>query len=146
MGKTYIAYGSNINLPQMAHRCPTAKVKGVGYISGWKLTFKGNEGSAVATIEPDKNGKVPVLIWEIEPSDERALDRYEGYPWLYRKETITATLGSEKIDAMVYIMNEGRGYGAPHPRYYETIRQGYEEFDIDEAYLKKTCRKSKCRV
>ena len=26
--KLYIAYGSNLNLPQMAGRCPTAKVVG----------------------------------------------------------------------------------------------------------------------
>ena len=32
MSKTrlYIAYGSNLNLPQMEYRCPTAKVVGAG--------------------------------------------------------------------------------------------------------------------
>ena len=30
--KLYIAYGSNLNLPQMAVRCPTATVKGSGEI------------------------------------------------------------------------------------------------------------------
>ena len=56
------------------------------------------DGGAVATIEPSKNGKVPVLLWDIEPSDEVALDRYEGYPWLYRKEIITAIFEGESIE------------------------------------------------
>jgi len=30
--KLYIAYGSNLNLPQMAHRCPSAKVVGASEI------------------------------------------------------------------------------------------------------------------
>lgn len=80
MSKLYIAYGSNMNLQQMAYRCPTAKVKGVGSIIGWNLVFRGNSGGAVATIETYKKGNVPVVIWDIKPNDEKALDRYEGYP------------------------------------------------------------------
>ena len=32
--KKYIAYGSNLNLEQMARRCPTAKVIGAGTKEG----------------------------------------------------------------------------------------------------------------
>ena len=141
MSKLYIAYGSNMNLEQMVYRCPTARVKGTGTIVGWKLTFRGANGGAVATIEPSKNGGVPVLLWDIEPSDEVALDQYEGYPWLYRKKIITAIFEGESIEVMVYIMNEGRPIAAPSPRYYKTIRQGYESAGLDEEYLKKACRK-----
>lgn len=35
----YIAYGSNMNLAQMARRCPGARVVGMGLLRGWKLTF-----------------------------------------------------------------------------------------------------------
>ncbi len=143
MSKLYIAYGSNMNVEQMAYRCPTAKVKGVGKIEGWKLTFRGSDGGAVATIEQAKKGEVPVLLWNIKPSDELALDRYEGYPWLYRKEIINAIFEGETIEVMVYIMNEGRPIATPSHSYYETIRQGYETAGIDEEYLKKSCRNSK---
>ncbi len=142
MGKLYIAYGSNMNLPQMGYRCTTAKVKGTGYISGWELTFRGNTGSAVATIEPLKKGKVPVLIWDIETEDEIALDRYEGYPSFYRKENIEVEYDGEIISAMAYIMNEGRPFNAPHNRYYETIKEGYESAGLDTEYLKKACNKA----
>lgn len=37
--KKYIAYGSNLNLEQMARRCPTAKVIGAGEIRDHELLF-----------------------------------------------------------------------------------------------------------
>ena len=48
----YIAYGSNLNLPQMAFRCPTAKVVGASEIKGYELLFRGGRKGAVATVEP----------------------------------------------------------------------------------------------
>lgn len=32
--RLYVAYGSNLNLTQMAFRCPTAKVVGKGEVKG----------------------------------------------------------------------------------------------------------------
>lgn len=77
--KRYIAYGSNLNLEQMARRCPTAKAVGRGEIKDYELLFRGHRESAVATVEPKKGARVPVLIWDIGPEDERNLDVYEGY-------------------------------------------------------------------
>ena len=57
----------------MANRCPTAKLVGASELKGFKLLFRGGHGSAVATIEPSKDSKVPVLIWEITATDEKAL-------------------------------------------------------------------------
>lgn len=130
--KLYVAYGSNLNTGQMAHRCPWASVYGKGYIEGYELIFR-----RVATIEPRKGAKVPVGVWTIFPDDEKSLDRYEGYPNLYRKETVTVVLGNEKIEAMAYIMNEDMGkYALPNRSYYDTIRGGYEEIGLDATYLK----------
>lgn len=39
--KKYIAYGSNLNLGQMARRCPTARVIGKGEIKDHELLFRG---------------------------------------------------------------------------------------------------------
>ncbi len=62
----------------MADRCPTAKVVGASQINDYRLLFRGAHAGAVATIEPFEGGNVPVLVWEITPTDEAALDRYEG--------------------------------------------------------------------
>ena len=59
--RLYIAYGSNINIEQMANRCPNSKVIGKEMLKGYELEFRG-----VATIVPKENAEVPVLIWEID--------------------------------------------------------------------------------
>ena len=39
--RLYIAYGSNLNLEQMAFRCPTAKVVGKSELKDYELLFRG---------------------------------------------------------------------------------------------------------
>lgn len=134
----YLAYGSNLNLPQMAYRCPTATSIGLTELKGYDLKFRGSDGGAVATVEPGE-GSVPALLWKLKPKDEAALNQYEGWPYLYRKETVEVELNGEPVEAMVYIMNDGHELGRPSPWYLETIMEGYDcaGFDRDvlfEAY------------
>lgn len=132
----YIAYGSNLNLGQMARRCPTAEIVQTAYLRNYRLMFRG-KGTAVATVEKHKGSKVPVLIWKLQPSDEHNLDIYEGYPHLYRKEMFKVTVIEKRINAMVYIMNEAlHPYGTPSCSYFETIRQGYEDSGFDANILR----------
>jgi len=77
--KYYIAYGSNLDVDQMLRRCPNALTIGRSTIDGYKLVFRGNSRSGVANIEPYTGASVPVGIWSISPSDEDALDWYEGF-------------------------------------------------------------------
>lgn len=134
--RLYIAYGSNLNLDQMKHRCPTAEVVGAAELKNWRLRFRGGGHSAVATIEREQGFTVPVLIWRIQPRDEMALDRYEGFPFLYRKETLRLTVNGRQVYAMAYIMNEaGHPYGIPSAGYLNTIREGYESANFDTSVL-----------
>lgn len=135
--KLYIAYGSNLNLSQMAQRCPTAKVLGTSELKGWRLMFRGAHAGAVATVEPYRGGSVPVLMWGITPADEAALDRYEGWPLFYRKETVKVKLAGQIVKGMVYIMNEGRPLGQPSCYYYSSILDGYKRAGFDVNILRK---------
>lgn len=38
--KLYAAYGSNINLEQMAYRCPHSTVAGTAMLKGYELQFR----------------------------------------------------------------------------------------------------------
>ena len=132
--KIYLAYGSNLNLSQMAQRCPTAKRLGTAILNGYGLEFRGQDGHAVATIDPGPSS-VPVLLWRIKPEDEERLDTYEGWPRLYRKETVDVELDGKPVSAMVYIMNDGYDLNMPDSHYLHSIREGYRSAGFDEAVL-----------
>jgi hypothetical protein len=134
--RLYLAYGSNLNLEQMARRCPTAKVVGATVMRNWQLLFWG-----VATIKRCKGEKVPVLVWDIKPGDELALDRYEGWPKLYRKESARVTLNGRQVRAMVYIMNHGCQQ-PPSRAYYDTILEGYKSAGFDTNILREAAQNS----
>lgn len=100
----YFAYGSNMNLDQMAHRCPDAEVIGTVRLEGYRLSFAG--GSGVATILPETGSHVDGVLWEISEADERQLDVYEGFPRLYGKETVTVKdKAGREHSVMAYTMN-----------------------------------------
>jgi gamma-glutamylcyclotransferase (GGCT)/AIG2-like uncharacterized protein YtfP len=138
----YIAYGSNLNLPQMAQRCPTAKVVGTSEIRDYELLFRGSRHSAVATVEPSKGGSVPVLLWTLKDNDLRSLDHYEGYPNFYRKEILEVELKGKTVPAMVYIMNDGHPFGSPSDYYLNTIMEGYQSAGFDTEILEDAVEKS----
>lgn len=125
----YIAYGSNLNLKQMARRCPTAKVVGTALLKDYQLTFRG-----VATIEPLEGASTPVAIWEVDNQSVLALDRYEGYPHLYRKEWVEIDCNNTIMKCIVYIMN-GCYPSMPQMGYYQSIREGYRDVGLDESKL-----------
>lgn len=143
--KLYIAYGSNLNIRQMAFRCPGAKLRGTGTVEDYELQFRGRAHCAFATITPKAGCTVPVAVWEISKENERALDRYEGVPVHYYKETIPVCLGDERLDAMVYLMNPKMEFGLPSPHYYTTVQQGYFDCGLDREVLEKALGKSASR-
>ena len=122
--RLYTAYGSNLNLSQMAMRCPTAKLVGIGTIQDYELQFKGRPQGAFATIAPKEGAMVPVAVWALEPKDEQALDWYEGYPSHYFKQDIRVQMSEVEIQAMVYIMDLKQEFGLPSLQYYQTVREG----------------------
>ncbi len=152
--KVYAAYGSNINLEQMAQRCPAARVIGKGWLMDYQLAFLGRaRGCGVATVEPRKGRRVPILLWAITEACEDALDCYEGYPSFYRKEVVnvesvewlpnkvmsqTATL---EMEAMIYIMNYGC-LAPPNQTYLDCIREGYRTVGFNQRYLSEAVRRT----
>ena len=81
MIRLYFAYGANLNVEHMEYRCPKAKPICTMNLPEWRLVFRN-----VADIEPAKGQSVSGLLWTITDDCEKALDIFEGYPHLYRKE------------------------------------------------------------
>lgn len=135
MGKLYVAYGSNLSLAQMAARCPSATIFGVGQLNNWELLYRGRNGNAHATIAQKRGESVPVLVWNIKPADEHSLDIYEGYPHYYYKRYVMVSIGEKVKRAMVYIMDEKQRPGRPSSEYVGTIYQGYIDNGLDISIL-----------
>lgn len=122
--KLYLAYGSNLNKRQMANRCPDAVSLGRVQIPGWVMRFSG-----VATIVPSNErelGPLEAGLWKITERCEEALDKYEGYPWLYHKKTINGF--------MTYIKNIDE-ISPPSELYFNSVRIGYEDFGLNIKHL-----------
>lgn len=128
----YLAYGSNLNKSQMMSRCPNAKCAGTSVIKGYRLAF-----DLYLTIKKDALKEVPVGIWEINEDDERALDRYEGFPNIYRKEYIKVDVNGLQKLCLVYIMNNvlNRMGVNPTKEYILRCEKGYKDFGFDISIL-----------
>lgn len=136
----YIAYGSNLNKAQMGIRCPSATAVGTGFLKGYRLMYKGSLTGAYLTIEKAKGHKVPVGVWCVSEDDEKALDRYEGYPAFYYKKNVMVDVTMddgtvESLDCFVYIMHSDRCLSLPSRFYIDTCAKGYRDFGFDLRYL-----------
>jgi len=137
----YIAYGSNLNVQQMRMRCPHATILGTAVLKGWELLFKGSKTGSYLTIEEREGGRVPVVIWEVTESDEKALDRYEGFPSFYYKKELRLqykgirTGRRRTVTAFAYIMHEDRPIGIPTGYYMRVCLEGYDTFFFDRNVL-----------
>jgi hypothetical protein len=77
----YFAYGSNINLEQMAVRCPAATPVCPVTLDNYRLAFRGGAGHfGVAAIIPAQGEKVYGLLWKITPACEVAWIDTRGIP------------------------------------------------------------------
>ena len=142
----YIAYGSNLNLEQMALRCPGAKPAGAGALPGYRLAFRGAARGYYLTLLPKPEGSVPIGIWEVTPENLEKLEEYEGYPEFYYKTELdvsfqdSSTGESRRERALIYIMRESYGPGAPTEEYYQGCLEGFRSFGLDTAGLEEAYR------
>ncbi len=140
--RVFAAYGDGLNRSEMAKHCPTARLLGTTVLKNFRLTFRGGNASAVATIEKTKGHSVPAIIWEITPQDEAALDRWIGVPELYRKAAIKVHHNGFMVDALVYILVNDKPQNKPSAFYYSKLLEGYRTAGFDAEILKAAVQES----
>ena len=77
----YAAYGTNLDPARMSERCPHSPLRSTGWLTGWRLTFGGEEhgwDGALATIVEDPIEQVFVAVYDVTPEDVTSLDRWES--------------------------------------------------------------------
>ena len=102
----------------MKWRCKDAKDLGVYRLEGYQLTFR-----YYADIIPIEGKSVIGGLWDITTEDEVKLDKYEGYPDLYKKEY--------QDGIMFYRMRDDtRKLEFPTHGYLEGMLVGMEHFEL----------------
>ncbi len=136
----YFAYGSNLNKLQMQRRCPEsapiAKVK----LKGYELVF-----NRVADIVENEKGVVHGAVYHVSDRDVINLDIYEGYPRLYEKVNVEVEDDEGSIyEVFAYVMVK-KDRGEPNENYYNTIKQGFKDWNLPMKSLvkaKMTCKET----
>ena len=126
----YAAYGSNLNKAQMKRRCPEASAYTAISLENWRLVFKG-----VADIEKNNNSNLLLGLYKITKHCEKKLDIYEEYPNVYKKHYFTKKVNGKKVYIMLYIMNSKFSYSIPTLKYFEVIKEGYENWSFKSDFL-----------
>ena len=127
----YFAYGSNLNHFQMKRRCKDSIFIKKINLKDFRLTFRSRYRAA--DIEPKKNSIVPGALFEISKSDEKKLDVYEDFPILYKKYYFSYY--KEKV--MTYTMVKKTPFKYPTERYFNVVKRGYRDCNLDIKYLKR---------
>jgi len=137
----YAAFASNLDPNLMAERCPYSPLRGTGWITGWRLTFGGEElgwEGAMATVVEDPaepTNQVFVALYDIHPKDVERLDEWE---WIdqgvYRKIQVRVqTLDGEQL-AWMYVLNAYEG-GLPSARYLGILAEAAEAAGAPDDYV-----------
>jgi len=145
----YAAYGSNMDPAQMLERCPHSPVAGTGWITGWRLTFGGEdlgwEGALATLVEdPGSRGGVFVALYDVTAYDEARLDSWEGADMgLYRKIRLRAHTLDGEVLAWVYVLDAFEG-GLPSARYLGVLADAAEKAGAPDEYVA-DLRRRPCR-
>jgi len=135
--RAYFAYGSNMDVDQMADRCPSAEIVGVCRLDGHRFLINSR---GVATLIPDAAGYALGILWDLPPEDEQYLDEYEGVPTYYQKHLVTVEAGREAIQALIYQATDETP-GRSRRGYMEGIVAAARQHGFDEKYVAELIRK-----
>ena len=91
MGKLYVAYGSNLNLSQMAYRCPSARIYGAGQLNNWELVYRGS----MVMVDTGKSKKKAMV-------DSMDRSRMPGKPSASYIETIRKGYLDNDLDMSIF--------------------------------------------
>ena len=134
----YAAYGSNLDPSRMSERCPHSPLRGTGWLTGWRLTFGGEEhgwDGALVTIVQDSFEQVFVALYDVSDEDMAALDELESYnAGLYRKTRVRVATMTGSDLAWTYVLDAYEG-GLPSASSLGILADAAEAADAPADYV-----------
>jgi gamma-glutamylcyclotransferase (GGCT)/AIG2-like uncharacterized protein YtfP len=134
----YAAYGSNLDPSRMSERCPHSPLRSTGWLTGWRLTFGGEEhgwDGALPTIVQDPFEQVFVALYDVTDEDVVLLDSLESADsGLYRKTKVrVATMAGSHL-AYAYVLDAFEG-GLPSASSLGILADAAEAADAPADYV-----------
>lgn len=160
----YFGYGSNLWRHQMEQRCPTSEYLGIARLNNYKWIINERGYANVVQLDVGKQQayehEVWGLVYTLQPSDEKRLDRNEGVPVAYTKENLTCdfwpsmdpetTAGAnvstrpKEVDMLVYINRDMIDDDKPKVEYIYRMNMGIKDAlkeGVPKAYVDKVMRR-----
>jgi len=134
----HFAYGSNMNRAQMLSRVGNILEEHNAHLPNFQLRFnkKVRGGTAGANVQPAPGKTVYGVLYKIDETTFRSLDRYEGVPEHYRRIEIQVTPdGGSPVPAQVYIASKIEKGLRPSAQYLKAILDGAGEHRLPAAYI-----------
>jgi hypothetical protein len=123
---------------QMLERCPHSPAAGTGWLSGWRLSFGGEEmgwDGSLAMVVPAPASQVFVALYELSPQDLATLDYWEGADTgLYNKIKLRISTLDGDMLAWVYVLDGYEG-GLPSARYLGLIAEAAQAAGAPDEYV-----------
>lgn len=116
----------NTNDDVMRHRCPDARLIGVGDLPQHRLCFRYH-----ADVVIDCNTSTYGVVWCVSDRDLEQLDWAEGYPNYYERKTALIAIDTLLTEAWVYVMKDRHPLELPDDGYYALCKQGYQQHGVD---------------
>jgi gamma-glutamylcyclotransferase (GGCT)/AIG2-like uncharacterized protein YtfP len=134
----HFAFASNMNRAQMLSRAGEILEERPGRLENYELVFnkKVRGGSGGANIRPAPGKFVLGVLYKINESAFRNLDRFEGAPEHYRRIEVEVRDGhGQTMAAQAFIASKVEKGLHPAPHYLKTILDGAAEHQLPAEYL-----------
>ncbi|MCR5845664.1 MAG: gamma-glutamylcyclotransferase [bacterium] len=130
----YFAYGSNMDINQMEHRCPNAHFLGEATLENHDFAL---DYAGVATVVPAEGKSTTGILWFISREDERKLDSYEGVSiHCYRKERMQIKFDGKEVSSLVYVSERDPYDGTLYrDDYLDNIIDNAMRYEFDPEYV-----------
>ena len=143
----YAAYGTNLDPARMGERAPHSPLRMTGWLTGWRLTFGGEEhgwDGALATIVEDPLEQVFVAVYDVTREDESVMDSWEAADTgLYRKTKVRVQTLTGELVVWAYVLDAYEG-GLPSASYLGVLADAAEAADAPSDYVA-ALRRRPCR-
>ncbi len=122
----------------MLERAPHSPAHGTGWLVDWRLTFGGEDvgwEGALATVVEEPGCQVFVMLYDVPPPDEGALDRWDGAELgVYSKIRVRVQTLEGDVLAWLYVLDAWEG-GLPSARYLGIMADAAEAAGAPDDYV-----------